>query len=74
MATADSSSVSVDLIAPTLLTVTIASDNADDETKANAGDTITVHITSSEPHDPPEVLIAGQAATVAADESGTQFS
>jgi hypothetical protein len=62
----------IDLTPPTLSAVTIASDNALDSTMANAGDTITLSITASEPIITPQVLIKGQSATVSG--SGTSFT
>lgn len=52
-----------DRTAPTLSTVTIASDNAT-TTLAKVGDTITLTIVSSEPIREPAVVIAGNEATV----------
>jgi hypothetical protein len=67
----DLSTVTVDLAAPTLPRVTIESDNQMDRTRANAGDTITLTITSSEAIVLPTVLIQGQEAV--ASGSGTSF-
>jgi hypothetical protein len=66
VAATDSSSVTVDLTKPTLLSITMASNN-NDGSKARAGDYITVAIESSEPHAAPTVLIAGQTAAVSVD-------
>ena len=51
--------------APTLTTVTIASDNATDTSQATIGDVITLTFTASEAlSQTPSVLIAGETATV----------
>ena len=71
-AVTDGSAVTIDLTAPTLPTVSIASDNALDTTKANVGDTITVSMTASEAIVTPKVVIKGKAATVSG--SGTSFT
>ena len=71
-ATTDASVVTIDLTAPTLTSVVIASDNAADSTKANGGDTITVSMVASEALVAPTVTIAGQAATVSG--SGTSWT
>ncbi|MCC5876625.1 MAG: SUMF1/EgtB/PvdO family nonheme iron enzyme, partial [Candidatus Sumerlaeia bacterium] len=62
-ATTDASSVTMDTTAPTLDTVTIASNNAI-ASLARAGNIINVSITASEAISPPTVTIAGNAATV----------
>ncbi|MCC5876725.1 MAG: SUMF1/EgtB/PvdO family nonheme iron enzyme [Candidatus Sumerlaeia bacterium] len=70
-ATTDSSSVTIDTTAPTLDTVTIASDNAN-SSLAKEGDTITVSISASKTISEPTVTIAGNAATVSgSDDSYT---
>ena len=60
----DSSRVTIDLTAPTLTSVHIESDNAGPSNRANAGDVITVTLTSNEAIVGPTVTIAGQPATV----------
>ncbi|MCC5875433.1 MAG: hypothetical protein JJU11_04355 [Candidatus Sumerlaeia bacterium] len=63
--------VTIDTTAPTLTTVSIASDNSD-TSLAKAGDTITVSITANEDITAPTVTIAGQAATVSG--SGSSYT
>ena len=70
-AATDTSSVAFDKTAPTLLTVHIASSNAN-TARAKTGDTVTVTITSSEPISTPTVTIAGHGATESG--SGTSWS
>ena len=64
ISTTDSSAVTIDLAAPTLVSMRIESDNAEDATRANGGDTISLHIEVSEPIVDPSVMIAGQDASV----------
>ncbi len=71
-ATTDSSSVTVDTIAPTIPTASIASDNANSASLAKAGDIITVSFTTSEtPVSTPIVTISGGSASVSG--SGTSY-
>eukprot|EP01047_Picozoa_sp_COSAG01_P059274 COSAG01_NODE_7094_length_3356_cov_5.747621_2_plen_629_part_01 len=67
-----SRAVTIDLTPPTLPSVTIASDNGADTTRANAGDTITLTIVASEAIKTPTVTIAGKVATVSG--SGTNYT
>ena len=60
----DGSRVTIDLIAPALLTVSVSSDNAADSQRANGGDTVTVEITANEDIVAPSVLIADHPASV----------
>ena len=60
----DESVVVIDLTPPTLPTVTIASGNAADATKANVGDTISLTIVADEDIVTPTVSIAGLVASV----------
>ena len=64
--------VTIDLTPPTLPSVTIASDNSADTTRANAGDPITLTITASEALVSPTVTIAGSSATVSG--TGTSYT
>ncbi|SVC77022.1 uncharacterized protein METZ01_LOCUS329876, partial [marine metagenome] len=64
------SSFSIDITAPTLDTVHIASNNSV-STLANTGDIITLYITSTEAIQTPSVSIAGQAATVTSSDGIT---
>lgn len=57
--------LSLDVVVPTLTTVTIASDNSD-TTKAMVGDTVTLTIVAAEAIETPYVTIAGKVATVTA--------
>lgn len=57
-------SLTPDTSAPTLTTVTIASDNSD-TTKAKVGDTVTLSITASEALSTISATIAGHTATIA---------
>lgn len=57
-------SLTPDTSAPTLTTVTIASDNSD-TTKAKVGDTVTISITASEALSTISATIAGHTATIA---------
>ena len=63
-ATTDGSRVTIDLIAPALLTVRVSSDNAAESQRANGGDTVTVEITANEDIVAPSVLIADHPASV----------
>eukprot|EP01051_Picozoa_sp_SAG22_P018384 SAG22_NODE_3080_length_1957_cov_1.169537_2_plen_492_part_01 len=67
--TTDSSAVVIDLVAPTLSTVTIVSSNANDETLANGGDTITLELAADEDILPPTVRLVGEVASVSGDGS-----
>ena len=60
----DESVVVIDLTPPTLPTVTIASGNAADATKANVSDTISLTIVADEDIVTPTVSIAGLVASV----------
>ena len=62
-ATTDASSVTFDKSAPSLSSVSIASDNAN-PALAKVGDTVTVSFTANENLQTPSVTIAGHAATV----------
>ncbi|MFB9865004.1 Ig-like domain-containing protein [Rufibacter immobilis] len=68
--TTTNSTVIFDRTAPTLSSVTIASNNAD-ATKAKEGDAVTVSFTANEPVKTPAVTIAGNAATVTAGAGNT---
>ena len=68
----DGSAVTVDLTAPALTIVTLASDNSADSTRANAGDTVVVTMAASEAITAPTVTIAGGAAIVTG--SGSSWS
>ncbi len=57
------SSVTVDQTAPTLIAVSIESNNSNDTTLATAGNTVTLSFTSSEPILPPTVTINGDTVT-----------
>ncbi len=63
--TTDSSGVTVDQMIPTLIAVSIASDNANDTTLATAGNTVTLSFTSSEPIQTPTVTFDGGAPIAA---------
>ncbi len=59
IATKDGTGVTVDNTAPTLNTVSIASDNANDTSRATTGDVVTLRFTSSEDILEPDVIING---------------
>ncbi len=63
ISTMDGSSVTVDQTAPTLIDVSIESNNSNDTTRATAGNTVTLSFTSSEPILEPIVTINGDTVT-----------
>ena len=71
-ATTDASSVTFDSTAPTLSSVTIASNNAI-TSKAKAGDAVTLSFTSSKAIATPTVTIAGHSVT-ASNSSGNNWT
>ena len=71
--TTDGSSVTIDQMAPTLTTVTIASDNSD-TSLATTGDVVTLSFTSSEPIETPDVTISGDGASAIVTGSGDTWS
>jgi gliding motility-associated-like protein len=70
--TTDASTVTFDKTAPTISTVTIVSDNADN-TKAKVGDNVTIAITASEAIAAPVITIAGHSVSTTTL-SATQYT
>ena len=71
--TTDSSGVTVDQMIPTLIAVSIASDNSD-TSLATTGDVVTLSFTSSEPIETPDVTISGDGASAIVTGSGDTWS
>ena len=72
--TMDGTSVTVDKTAPTLIDVSIESNNSNDTTRATAGNTITLSFISSEPILEPTVTFGGVAASVTVTGSNTSWN
>ena len=68
------SSVTVDQTAPTLIDVSITSNNSNDTTRATAGNTVTLSFTSDEPIGTPDVTFDGVAASVTVTGSNNSWS